>query len=60
MGKLENMVGNGLQTAITCSKLTLKTLEQGVNYVQSSLLTLKYLTPCSFVFNVNVEHVMVS
>ena len=36
--------------AFTCSKLTTKTLEQGVKYVT-------YFTPCSSVSIVNVEHV---
>ena len=35
------------QSAVTCSKLTLETLEHGV----------KYFTPCSSVFIVNFEQV---
>ena len=38
------------QPAITCSRLTIETLEQGVKYVQS-------FTPCSSVSIVNFEQV---
>ena len=50
---------NFTQPAITCSKLTIETLEQGVKYVQSAIgvvlasllftLTIQYLTRVSIV-----------
>ena len=42
---------NCTQLAITCSKLTIETLEEGVKYVQ------RYFTPCSSVSIVNFEQV---
>ena len=39
------------QPAITCSKLTIETIEQGVKHVQS-------LTPCASVSIVNFEQVI--
>ena len=45
---------NITQPAITCSKLTLETLEQGVKYVNNKDTR---TTPCSSVSSVNFEQV---
>ena len=42
------------QPSLACSKLTIKTLEQGVKYVQMFFLS------CSGAFNANFEHVISS
>ena len=33
--EMEETAGDGTQPVITCSKLTIETVEQGVKYVQS-------------------------
>ena len=55
MKKIEILAWNGLnqvtQPAITCSKLTIETVEQGVKYVQSQWRR-------SGVFIINFEHIL--
>ena len=55
MKKIEIVAWNGLnqvtQPAITCSKLTIETVEQGVKYVQSQWRR-------SGVFIINFEHIL--
>ena len=48
-----NVNADGIQSAITCSKLTVETLDQGVKYVK---LTTSF-TSCSSVSIVNFEQV---
>ena len=48
-----NVNADGIQSAITCSKLTIETLDQGVKYVK---LTTSF-TSCSSVSIVNFEQV---
>ena len=51
-------MSNHPQVVFTCSKLIIETLEQGVKYVRSCLLTLAYFTPYSNVSIVNFQHVI--
>ena len=49
------------QLILTCSKLTIETMEKGVKYVQSlNKNTREYFTPFSSVFIVDFEQVNVS
>ena len=49
-----------LPSPVTCSKLTIETLEQGVNHVDDYCKLLTYFTPSSNVSIVYYEHVIVS
>ena len=61
-GSSPKFVCNITQSAFTCSKLTIETLERGDKYVQSGVvlvsLLLQIFTPYSGVSFVNFEHVI--
>ena len=59
-----NVNADGIQSAITCSKLTIETLDQGVKYFKLTIKTPErrqtswtYFTSCSSVSIVNFEQV---